>query len=442
VTIKRAKLLVLAFFVLLAAGAFVGMRLGPANGVQQRLAAIREAGLPASAAELDAWYKAVPEERNRALLLAEAAAELAPVPDLKAGEAVTPEILAKVAASLEANREVLRKVHRAAQLPDSRYPIDLTRGFAVPLPHLAAVKQLVQLLRAEALHQAHRGDAAGSVRAIQSGLAVSGSLRAEPLLISELVAVAGDTIVAGALEGVLAEITLSGADLSSLARSFAAAEERGRRSLQKALTGERAVGISTFRANLQALLVLTSGPGPAGAGNGGLQDWFRHVAFQAYRASGLRERDLECYLEMMGLFVQAAQHGFPEALERSAEAERIMNQRFSTGFGRLAVMSRMVLPSVLSAAKKEAVCAARVRCALTALAIERFRLEKDGALPEVLDQIAPAYLHAVPADPFTGGPLFYERLPGKGYRVSSPGAPTERRRNQTNVEPAGFTVKR
>jgi hypothetical protein len=51
---------------------------------------------------------------------------------------------------------------------------------------------------------------------------------------------------------------------------------------------------------------------------------------------------------------------------------------------------------------------ARLRCAVVGLALERYRHEI-GQWPERLDALAPAYLAAVPLDPFDAQPIRYER---------------------------------
>lgn len=53
---------------------------------------------------------------------------------------------------------------------------------------------------------------------------------------------------------------------------------------------------------------------------------------------------------------------------------------------------------------------AELRCALVALAVERYRLAH-GRWPESLNEVAPALLREVPPDPFDGKPLRYRRLP-------------------------------
>jgi hypothetical protein len=51
---------------------------------------------------------------------------------------------------------------------------------------------------------------------------------------------------------------------------------------------------------------------------------------------------------------------------------------------------------------------ARLRCALVALAAERYR-RQDGAWPQSLAELVPHYLTAVPLDPVDGEPLRYRR---------------------------------
>jgi hypothetical protein len=60
------------------------------------------------------------------------------------------------------------------------------------------------------------------------------------------------------------------------------------------------------------------------------------------------------------------------------------------------------------------------RVAVATLAVERYRRAHGGSAPPVLDALVPAYLAAVPADPFTGTPLLYRTEPG-AYVIYSTG---------------------
>jgi hypothetical protein len=56
------------------------------------------------------------------------------------------------------------------------------------------------------------------------------------------------------------------------------------------------------------------------------------------------------------------------------------------------------------------------RVARAAIAIERFRLDHNGQLPDTLDQTVPTYLPAVPIDPYSGRPIRFVKIDG-GYEV-------------------------
>jgi hypothetical protein len=58
------------------------------------------------------------------------------------------------------------------------------------------------------------------------------------------------------------------------------------------------------------------------------------------------------------------------------------------------------------------------RTIITALAIERYRADHDGNPPDALSTLVPAYLSAVPHDPFTTGPLTFRKT-GDSYVVYS-----------------------
>jgi hypothetical protein len=80
----------------------------------------------------------------------------------------------------------------------------------------------------------------------------------------------------------------------------------------------------------------------------------------------------------------------------------------------------MMLPSVAIAGFKFVEFEARRRCALAALAVDRFRRAHDGTLPaslEVLPGYAPECLWL---DPFNNQPLRY-RITPEGYRIYSLG---------------------
>ena len=84
----------------------------------------------------------------------------------------------------------------------------------------------------------------------------------------------------------------------------------------------------------------------------------------------------------------------------------------------------MLLPALQNVPKRFATFEARRRAALTAIAVERYRLEHKGSLPEKLDDLVPDYLSAVSFDPFDGNALRFLKLE-RGFVVYSIGSDRE-----------------
>ena len=80
------------------------------------------------------------------------------------------------------------------------------------------------------------------------------------------------------------------------------------------------------------------------------------------------------------------------------------------------IMTTMLMPALQKSGEKAARTEALRRCALTALAVERYRQMHNGALPPELSVLGEAALE----DPFTGQPLLLKRT-GLGYVVYSVG---------------------
>jgi hypothetical protein len=443
---KWRKWAIIALAVLLP-GLFVALRFSAERNFQKRLAAIRAAGRPASAAELDAWYKTVPASSNRALMVLEAMRNYVEpvkskhrklVDSPNADLDLSPGALDALASYLATNQPAIALLHQAASLPDSRYPMDLSLGPNTLLPHLSQIKRLADLLQLDAIYQAYLTNLDSAVRSLNAAFALADSLRDEPLLVSAYVRIqcVGNTV--SALSRVLSQQALTEEQLLSLSSCVATAEQAGPRALVRSLVGERAINLGVFEMSFKEVDRL--GISPFSSGSAGP---FEEVGFQLYRASGIRQRDLALYLDTMEGFISSAQLNSPRRLQEFGRAETEFSQQLAQGLNRFAILSRMLLVPLTEAELKETNSAAMLRCAQVALAIERYRLDHGNALPATLDELAPGYLHKLPADPYDGSALNYERLPSKGYRVSAAGATVANRsylsQNITNLV---FTVFR
>jgi hypothetical protein len=407
------------FFILFLAGIW---RLQLAHRVDRQLGAIRAADLPASGAELNAWYRAVPCNQNAALVLTQAFALLRTFPDQRSnqiarfrlslpGQRITPQQIRLLSDYLRTNADTLARAREALTLPQARFPVDYTPGLSALLPHLSPIKKLAWLFRGEALlaFDAHRSSDAG--RSIEAMLGCARSLEAEPDLIAQVLRIAALAMATSSLEYGLGGAPLAEEDLSRLAAAFATAERTNL--IARALVGERAMALPAFyRVS-----------GEAGR-------WGRHDDEEEplpiipirpirraslWRAAGFFERDLAFYLEAMETNIGIANLPLPERLP----ATRTMKRQSQEAKWKACILSSMLLGYLSPAVAKEAEGLALVRMSLAALAIERFRLA-EGRRPASLDEIAPRYLPTVPVDPCDGQPIRFRPLP-KGYMVYSVG---------------------
>lgn len=77
--------------------------------------------------------------------------------------------------------------------------------------------------------------------------------------------------------------------------------------------------------------------------------------------------------------------------------------------------------ALVNTVARTVVALARARAATAALAVARYRVDHAGALPARLDALVPAYLAAVPQDPFSGAPMRWWVADGPAYKVYSVG---------------------
>ena len=393
-----------------------------ANDVGRRLAAIRAAGLPANCDELNFYYRAVPDAENAALVVTQAFALMASYPDARSdavykfvfpspSKRLTPEQRSLLAGHVESNRLAIQTAMQVVARPKSRYPIDLSPGFAALLPHLSKVKNLAQTISFQGALAAEDNRPKEAIQCIGAILQLSRTLEGEPLLISQLIRYRMDGMTKVTLERCLNAGQLSGENLTFLDQSLHGWEGTNR--LFLAMIGERAVCMPLFQMNFA--------------------QFYRFAQFQdvdirdthqppgsipltiLMRGSGFFQRDLQFYLTIMETNISLSKLTPPANLAitnvwREA-VEEAVNRKF--------VMSAILLPALDKAYFKDAESTALIRLSRVALVIEKFRL-LEHRLPATLDELGNLGSSEGRIDPFDGQPLRYKQLE-KGYVVYSVG---------------------
>jgi hypothetical protein len=297
---------------------------------------------------------------------------------------VAPEMLDRIAVFLRYHEETFRLLKEAAKSPACRYPVDLTEGPGMELPHLAPLRGLARLLALKTLWAAETGDQASAAAAIIDCLGLGASVRQEPILISQLVCWALLGIAIEALNDAQHRTVFSVALLGELQDALAAME--GTEGLILAIKGEHFSTLQKVRDYATAS--------------------HEDFGYSPEVMAQMKERlptDTDIRAAYSAL-IAATELPFQEG---HAEFTRIHMEGKSLD---------TAMPRTLLAFTR---MQAQLRCARVALAVSQYQ-QTEGALPESLDVLVPHFLDSVPLDPFDEQPLRYRRE-GEGFIVYSVG---------------------
>jgi len=382
--------------------------------------------LPQTPAELDAWYVEPPTGQNAATfnlrgikaMQIGGADQIANLPILgklpppPPGAFLPPSVKSALAAFVKRNRAALQFFAQGAQHQQSRYPIDLSKGFDTLLPHLPKIKSGMQLAEMAAILDAENNDEKQAAADVLTTLALARSLKAEPVLISQLVRAAGVSLAVDALNQVMNRTTLPPESLSELSKAFQNMEDYDARGdgFNRAMIGEKVNHLALLK-NRGQLVQLLSTPGVMG-----MPDEQRRRMVEYLKQTGDLKEEQD-YLETSSQqLLSAQQEAFPDRLKIAS----LIRQRATEATNRGLLLNAMIFNSFAGSVSREASGLANLRLALTAVALEQFRAAHDNRYPAALSELTPNYLDATLMDPFDGQSLRY-RKQGAGYVLYSIG---------------------
>ena len=400
------------------------------QSVSAKVAAIKAAGLPINWQDLSEWPTLIPDDENAAFIYTNAIARLngtdfspyahdksirsiSDIDDvLYFRELVSTKMREQFELALRTNTVALAIIGQVTNASESRYPINYLDGPSAQLPHLSGLKLLAQLLACDAILKAQASNALAASDDVLSQLNLSRSLDNEPMLLSQLVSAGILSISSRTLEQVLGRAPLSEDSLSQLESQFTAAEATNRFLI--GLIGERAMYNELIRLaqdDPKKMVEISNQVSPADD-----QTDLPRNPGPGWRFIGFFERDRNFYLGAMATNIFLIQEGPPVSLAMSSENDRLSDEATH----RLDIFSAMMLPIMSGVPRRDANERAELRDAIAAIAVERWRLMHQDSLPHSLNDLAPAFLPSVPADPFDGKPLRYKKLK-KGYCIYSIG---------------------
>jgi hypothetical protein len=405
---------------------------------------VRDAGEPLTLEELAASLPPVPDKENIALALMDLWEEEDPEfwrafragerelprqaerqfdPDLPIlgrggprGSGLLPwteEQLRAARAFVETNQVRAARVQAALARPQARFPVEVADGFLGELPHLDRLRQETSCLLLEGLLAAHDEQPAKAVVHFEQMIQLGETVRGEPYSISQLVRIACFERALNGMESLLVYTRPDEALLDRLGKLLAGIKLDD--SFHQSLLGERVVGLAVFTRPLAEIH-------SDSAGEGG--DFLERQIDKSSLSSlpinfiGFFSLDhrlmLRTYDRVSELTRQGLWDGHLEAAavisEAAVEADKFPPKIF-TG---------MLMPVLRSVMHRFVSIESRRRCALAAIAVERFRREQAGALPASLEELPAFTPEGLWLDPFDGQPLRY-RITADGYLIYSVG---------------------
>ncbi len=420
---NRRLLLGVVCLAVLIGLAVAGVQWRADSSLQKRMEAIRAKGEPVTPEELAARHPAPPkaedagesygkagESLREDITAKEYQARMRSLYDTRLQNHIGEELLQWMEAYLAGHTDALNALLDAADRPPARFNLDLSRGFEAPLPNLLELRGSAQLLQLEAFVAAEKGESERAARAVRAILAMDHTMRDAPLTIMQMIRLALRSMACESIRRTLPLAGYSDGQLLLLGRALAETDDP--EAVSRAFIGERAMGLQAFERPEYMIPDLREAdkwlPGAGSLASG--------VVRLSLAASGERER----YLDIMTRLVEASRLPVPEAMEQVRQLER---ETLATARTLLPSMTDWIIPSfgrcILQLARSDA----ELRCAMAAVAVERHRLAQ-GAPPEAIQELVPAFLPALPEDPFDGEPLRYSN-DNDGYTLYSIGMDRE-----------------
>ena len=403
----------------------IGWRAFLAVGINKKEANIRKAGLPTSGEELNRWYAPVPDAQNGALVMTQAFALRRLYPDSRTnlifnfklprrGVKLSAEESELLRGYVALNEERMRKADKALKFTKFRYPMNCAELMNTPLPHLTWLVDIVELHQFSGALALESGNTRPVVTNITSMLALTRTLDAEPLTISQLVRLRLLSMAFDLLERRVAASPFDADEIEKLSGAFAQVQTTNL--LAMSMVGERAMTMPYFRMSREELEKLHPAKDPEHARKNSIMPCHGPVILKLL---GYYELDYGTYLTVMERAIELMNNEPPDNLRVSGYLHRVGEK--ATKRGR--TLSGNMFSSMARTVERENQGMAHQRLAITALAIEGFRNEH-GKLPEELEELVPKYLEEIFDDPFTVVELEYERKE-QGYVIYSIGPDRE-----------------
>jgi len=303
-------------------------------------------------------------------------------------------LLQDLRAQLEKAEPARGEGRKLAGLNWGRFPIYYTKDSISTLIPSQDARTAANLLRYEAVLLAQEDKPDEALAATRGILVTARAVGDEPFLISQLIRIACTAIAVQTLERVLAQGEPSPAELKKMQELLEA--DVSEPLMLYAARGERATTHQFMQALKSGDAKLSQATGTLGSSN----------LLEDMAGSTLARGSHARFLRILTEFVEASR--LPA--EQQAEPMQALEARVKKASVEYDVLIALLMPAVIKVAEAYRRDQAYLRCALVAVAAERYRRDK-GAWPATPAELVDKYLKSLPVDAYDGKPLRYRILP-------------------------------
>lgn len=377
----------------------------------------------------------LPDEQNSAFYLgrAETGIRLSTTEDWAMDNSfdlpLRDDVAAIVGRVLEERPAVLADIRTARNLNRADWGVTVVSPmWAILLPHLNRSRVVCNFSRSAAMHAAHRGDHAAAIEHVRDILGVSRSLDDDmTFLVTHLVRVGIDGVAADAAGKIARELQIAGAPRGAKTAPAAATPvvttpATAPPTPSPATTAPAAVPAS--RDQVRALIAMLLDDGPRRASQQNALEGERAMQIDVGVQVGKRIHIVRpaVLLDVIGLakegdqlMAAGAAPDWPTALPLVPKPPAFTGPRATAH-----LVSQSVRPALGRALSTSIRATANARLAALALAIRLYQLDHADQRPPTLGALVPAYLSAVPLDPYSAGgqPMRYVSDPVAPYLYS------------------------
>jgi len=314
--------------------------------------------------------------------------------------------------SVASNGVALKRLHEAGNVSRSRYPRNRASGDKAAEFDIG-ISETALLLEAEAMVNAEARQLDAAIRSLETLGAMARSFESEPDQL--LMRTAALDLICESIERILCQnhLNLSERQLTRL-RNISHVDQTTE-PVTRALVATRCRVIYDFqhwRDQILRALVLDE----MVKSDSGERLSAKRIAEITGTFAAQKDEDFAFYLDAMEELIAASKLPYWLGRQASDNVNRRLKEQAGPAPRKRLIYSAECLPDELS--KEFAQTMAHLRIVETASAVELYRLAHNGKLPDDLDELVPAQMHAVPTDPLTGQGLRFIKV-ANGYSISS-----------------------